>query len=70
VQVVEVMRGSPAALAGITPGDVVVQVNNQPVDSVESCNTLIQSADPSEGIRLQIRSLDGGARFIILQWNE
>jgi len=41
VVVEEVAPGSPAAMAGIEPGDAIVSINGKPVDSISSLNRYI-----------------------------
>ncbi len=42
VYVINVVTGSPAAKAGLNPGDIILTINNQPV-SVENIKTLVLS---------------------------
>jgi len=69
VQIAQVQARSPAAESGLAPGDIIVQIDNQPIDSVETYQQALQEADHLRGIRMQIRSIDGGARFVMLRWN-
>ncbi len=68
VLVTEVERHGAAAIAGIEAGDVVVQIDGKPIDSVEAFNEAIANAQPEKGVRIQLRSPDGSGRFVILQW--
>ncbi len=64
VQVLDVKRGSPAARAGLRPGDIIVSVNRQPVKSVEDVR---RAAGKSErGILLNIRR-GNSALFLVIQ---
>ena len=69
VVVSAILRNSPAAMAGIAPGDVVLEINGTPIDSVAIFNKVMEEADPAEGVRMQIRSRDGSGRFVTLQWS-
>lgn len=51
VQVAEVSKGSPASLAGLKPGDLFVDVNGQPVESVF---TVQQAITHSNGKPVQL----------------
>ncbi|HHM04544.1 MAG TPA: DegQ family serine endoprotease [Gammaproteobacteria bacterium] len=64
VEVLDVERGSPAARAGLRPGDIIVSVNRQPVHSVEDVR---QAARKNQrGILLNIRR-GNGALFLVIQ---
>jgi regulator of sigma E protease len=43
VQVIEVIETSPAALAGLLPGDVILDVNGESIDSTDELHNLIQA---------------------------
>jgi regulator of sigma E protease len=43
VQVVEVVAGSPAEQVGLLAGDVILQINAQPVDSTTRLHNMVQS---------------------------
>ena len=53
-----VVPGSPAALAGMKPGDQVLTVNGQPFTSLK---TLTQREQPELPVTLTFRPADGGA---------
>ena len=64
VVVKEVEPGSPAARAGLLPGDVITSVNRRQVDSLAS---LQAAANPkNEQVLLNIRR-GGGAFFVLIQ---
>jgi Do/DeqQ family serine protease len=62
VLVAEVAPGSPAARAGLRPGDVIVEVNREPVDSPAA---LIEAARGNPG-RLSLGIVRGQTRVFIL----
>ncbi|MCS6786397.1 MAG: DegQ family serine endoprotease [Thiobacillaceae bacterium] len=63
--VISVEPGSLAALAGIRPGTVILEVNRQPVGSLAEFN---QALALREGAAL-LRLLDNGrSRFVTLRW--
>ena len=47
-----VSTGGPAARAGLRVGDVVTEINNQPVDTAEALIVAIRTHQPGESIRL------------------
>lgn len=63
VEVVRVEPGSPAAYAGLRPGDVITAVNRKPVSSVEAFRS---AAGQSERLLLSIQRGEG-ALFLLIQ---
>ncbi|MFA6551568.1 MAG: S1C family serine protease, partial [Patescibacteria group bacterium] len=51
---VAVAKNSPAALAGIKPGDIILTVDGVKIDAQNSLSELIQSYQPDEQIELTI----------------
>jgi len=43
VQVIQVNNDSPAALAGITEGDLITHINGEPITSIEKLSQLVQN---------------------------
>jgi len=62
--VTDVKSGSPAARAGVKPGDVVVEVDRQPVASAEAAATAVQQPRPS-GHLVRVVG-ENGSRFLTL----
>lgn len=62
--VTEVLPGSPAAFAGLRPGDVIFDVNRKRVRSVNEAQKALQKG--TNTFRIQ---RDGGMGFIILEGN-
>jgi S1-C subfamily serine protease len=58
--VLEVERRSPAAEAGLRPGDVIVAVNGRPVDAVEQVLAALRRS--GAGDRLRLTAVRGGQR--------
>ncbi|MGH9039244.1 MAG: S1C family serine protease [Acidimicrobiia bacterium] len=54
VLLTDVEAGTPAAQAGIQPGDVVVAVDDKPVRSVEAFLGVLRDRDPGDSIELEI----------------
>lgn len=63
VAVMEVMPNSPASVAGLRPGDVVVQLDGAPVRSVDDIHHLLNRAVPGAAVRLVV--LRNGERLDI-----
>ena len=61
--VAEVTRGGPADEAGLVPGEVVLAVNNQPVDSPEALGYRLATIGP--GNRAALRTLSRGRERIV-----
>jgi serine protease Do len=56
--VLDVERSSPAALAGVRPNDVIVEVNQQPVSTVSQVQRELQSAAAGQPVFLLLRRDD------------
>jgi serine protease Do len=65
VVVVGVEPGSPAEEAGIRPGDVIIEVNRQSVDSIGAVKDQIATADDKERLLLLIER-QGGKIYVPL----
>jgi S1-C subfamily serine protease len=55
VWVVDVAEGSPAAAAGLRAGDLVLRVNDVPIDDAARLETLVRAAPPASVLTLQVR---------------
>ena len=62
-QIIEVSSGSPAAEAGLEPGDVVVEVNGEAIGSSDDLRTAVADREPGEQLELRVRS-DGNERTV------
>ena len=63
---IETVRpGSSAEDAGLTPGDVILEVNRKPVESAESCVSAIHAAPEGKDILLLVWS-NGGASYRVV----
>ncbi len=69
VVVTAVAPGSPAADAGIQPGDVILQVNQVPVSSVEAVKDQAAKAQGDKPLLLLVRRADGSTMFAALSHN-
>lgn len=65
VMVVGVQPESPAAEAGIRPGDVLLQVNQQPVNSAAEVKEAVAQADAQQPLLLLVQR-DRGSFFVAL----
>ena len=63
VEVVSVEPGGPAVESGIQPGDIVVEMNGHPVESVDDLHRLLSEASVRELVRLDL--LRGTERKIV-----
>jgi serine protease Do len=66
VLVADVEPDSPAAEAGIRPGDVLVEVNRTPVGSVEEARAAVNKTAKGKPLLLLVRPQDGSTRFAAL----
>jgi putative serine protease PepD len=62
-QIVEVSSGSPAAEAGLEPGDVVLEVNGEAIGSSDDLRTAVAEREPGEQLELRVRS-NGNERTV------
>ncbi len=67
VVVTDVKPGSIAALAGITPGTVILQVNRKEISSATEFRKAIKASMAKKRALLLIRK-DGAQRFVALNW--
>ncbi|MGD9145902.1 MAG: PDZ domain-containing protein [Anaerolineae bacterium] len=65
VVVVEVTRGSPAAAAGLQPGDAITAIDGQTLNSAQALVDAIEGRRPGEQVTLNVfRARDGNERQI------
>ena len=64
--IVFVELASPAARAGVQPGDVILSVNSRSVADTDSFVALASGLDLEAGIRMQVGS-GGFSRFVLLK---
>ena len=69
VLVQAVVPGSPAADAGMQPGDVILQVNKVPVRSVKGVKQEAAKTKSDEPMLLLVRRADGSTMFAALSHN-
>jgi serine protease Do len=66
VLVADVEPDSPAAEAGIKPGDILVEVNRTPVASVTDARAAVNATAKGKPLLLLVRPQDGSTRFAAL----
>jgi len=64
VEITGVREGSFWERLGVRDGDVVLEVNGEPVDDPEASILLMNSLSRSEILSLRVRSLDGDERYL------
>jgi serine protease Do len=64
--VTEVGDGTPAARAGIERGDVILEVNRQPVESAATFSKAVRTAEPGKSLLLLVRS-SRGTRYVAVK---
>jgi len=69
VVVSRVARESLAALSGMRPGVLILEVNRQPVDTVEAFKKALDSSR-QQGVVLLLVKDQAGSRFITLKWKK
>lgn len=62
VVVQRVLADAPAAQAGVTPGDRIVSIDNQPVNSATALTDILDQHHPGDTIALGVQSGSGGIR--------
>ena len=67
VVVTKVMSGSVAAMAGIEPGSVILQVNKQPVSSAGEFAKLVNASGDDRHVLLLV-SRRGTTYYVVLRW--
>ncbi len=65
--VVEVSPAGEAASLGIQPGDVIVSVQSQPIESAGDLQEALKKVSISDGFRMYVRSPRLGGRYVYVQ---
>jgi S1-C subfamily serine protease len=50
--------GSPAAKAGMQPGDVIVRINDQPVANLQEYSNLLRTLKPGQTVTVVVKRGD------------
>jgi serine protease Do len=56
---VESVKEGPAASAGVTAGDVILMLDNQPVEGLEGFNRILEAIEPGRSVAVLIQRGDG-----------
>ncbi len=64
--VVDVQQGSPAAQAGVQQGDVILEVNREPVKSVKEVKDQVAKAGDKDSLLLLLQS-EQGKHYVVLK---
>jgi serine protease Do len=54
-----VVPGSPAAQAGIRPGDCITRISDKPITSAKEASDMLSQADLNKGVRLYLTNKEG-----------
>jgi len=66
VGIERIQPGSPAAEAGLRPGEVIESIDGEPVDSATAAVRRLRKADLERGVRLRV-TRNGRGRFVLLK---
>ena len=69
VLVLEVTAGSPAASAGIAPGDVLLRAGDRQLETVEDCLAVLRGRDPGDSLEVMI-ARGGDERTVTVRLGE
>ena len=61
IQLIDIIQGSMAEVAGVQPGDVLVEMNDRPVTNVEDLRDAVQAPRDEPGMSLSV--MRDGARL-------
>ncbi len=67
VLITNVSSGSLAANGGLSNGMLIVKIDNQEVNTAKEAAEVMENANISRGVLLQIRSPRGGTNYVLLQ---
>ncbi len=70
VVVTAVAPGSEGARAGIRQGDVILEVNREPVSGVEGFRQALSKITPGQMVPVYLRRGDGGREYVVLKGPE
>jgi serine protease Do len=66
VAITDVRSGSPADLAGLTPGMVITEADRQPVRTTDDLHKTLEARPLNKGVLLLVRSAEG-SRFVVIR---
>jgi len=64
--VTEVAPGSPGAMAGIKPGDAILEVNRRPVADAAALKHIVAALKPGESVPVYLQRGGGHSEYVML----
>ena len=64
--VTDVASGSSGEAAGIRPGDAILEVNRQPVSTVDQFKRIIAAAKPGDPVPVYLQRGGGRNEYVVL----
>jgi S1-C subfamily serine protease len=64
VAIARVEDGSPAAEAGLRPGELILSVNGRPTHSAEELATMLAELRPGDDVEIEVTDPDGHKRTV------
>ena len=65
--ITEVQSGSSAEEAGVAPGSIVIEVNGQRPETLESFRTLLSALKKDDVVRLLLKRRDGSIHYVAMK---
>jgi serine protease Do len=65
--ITEVKQGSSAEEAGVTPGSIIIEVNGQRPDSMETFSPLVATIKKGDVVRLLLRRPEGSMHYVAMK---
>src|SRR5688572_26995995 len=59
--------GSPAERAGLQPGDIIVKINDQPIDRVSTLQRAVREHEPGETVRVEVVRFGGERKTVSIR---
>ena len=59
IVITAIKRGSPAAEAGLRPGDVILEINRQPIRDLKDYYTIIKKTQPGDTLLFLVKRQEG-----------
>jgi serine protease Do len=65
--ITDVEQDSPAAEAGLQPGDLILEVGRQPVKTLRDFQQVASKTDGRKGLLLRVKNARNGPRYLVLK---